>query len=127
MGFLCEGTMLDAVNGETVASVPFKKVMSRIKAAGLTFHQPIDGQAETFSSRSSVDPAPVRRARASTAGPTDYDDLKGKAAAGSGDDEYVDAATELQSLQQDQMTMSTSTLLLSYSPFTFCKVQPSCW
>ena len=80
--------------------------MSRIKAAGrpleLTFHLPIDGQAETFSPRNSVDLAPVRRVRASTAGPTDYDDPKDKGAAGSDDDEYVDAATELQSFHSLQ-------------------------
>lgn len=55
--FLQVGMVLDALNGESVAGITFKKVMGRIKAAGrpveLSFHIPIDGQAETFSPRRS--------------------------------------------------------------------------
>lgn len=53
--FLQVGMVLDALNGESVAGVSFKKIMERIKAAGrpveLTFHMPIDGQPETLTPR----------------------------------------------------------------------------
>eukprot|EP01043_Picozoa_sp_COSAG02_P060975 COSAG02_NODE_8086_length_2716_cov_2.370653_1_plen_531_part_00 len=53
--FLQVGMVLDALNGESVAGVSFKKIMQSIKAAGrpveLTFHMPIDGQVETLTPR----------------------------------------------------------------------------
>jgi len=47
--------VLDHINGDSVAGVPFKTVMSTIKAAGrpleLTFHEPVTGDAASFSPR----------------------------------------------------------------------------
>lgn len=157
--FLRAGMVLDAVNGDSVIGVPFKRVLNRIKTAGrpveLTFHMPIAGQAEMFSPRNEERPSPTlaglfnrrvesngetdraessspskslsspppRRVRASTAGPADYDDPKDEAAVASDDDDYVDAATELQSFRSLQ---GSAELLVSKLNRCCCKRAASC-
>ena len=72
VNFLAVGMVLDAVNGDSIAGVPFRKVLERIKGAGrpleLTFHETVEGEEESFSPRKDADAASLLPPRTNRAG-----------------------------------------------------------